>query len=97
MSTSKAAIKATKNKQSAGGDAKGAAPTKKKKKANNVAVGTLGQDKGADDPAEDDDRNYVYRDFSQIYEEDFDVDYEIDQEVLLQVSFTERCLRIVRY
>lgn len=63
------------------------------KRANNVTIGTLGEVKGAEgDGSEnggykvDEDQKYVYRDFSQIPEEDFDVDYEIDQEGLLQVS-----------
>ena len=62
------------------------------KRANNVTIGTLGEVRGAEgDGSEnggyklDDDQKYVYRDFSQIPEEDFDVDYEIDQEGLLQV------------
>ena len=86
MSTAKAAIKAGKKKT---GEDEGP------KKANNVAIGTITEVKAAENdgvsaankPGED--QKYVYRDFSLIPEEDFDVDYEIDQEGLLQVSFTD--------
>jgi hypothetical protein len=55
----------------------------------NVTVGTLEDaknsertDKGNNSNAESD--SYVYCDFAQIEEEEYDVDYEIDQEGLLQ-------------
>ena len=64
--------------------------------AKNVTIGTITEAKsGARDDLESssdkdgvqgDSRPFVYRDFSQIPEEDFDVDYEIDQEGLLLVS-----------
>ncbi len=91
MSTSKAAAKPAKKKT--GDDEKGLLT----KRANNVTIGTLGEVKGAEGEASEswvtrahEDQNYVYRDFSQIPEEDFDVDYEIDQEGLLQVSADAR-------
>jgi hypothetical protein len=93
MSTAKAAMKAGKKKSDEGD--KEISP---KKKANNVTVGTLGEVKGGgegESTAADTDDNYVYRDFSQIPEEDFDVDYEIDQEGLLQVSLTGRSNRVI--
>lgn len=65
---------------------------KSPKRANNVTIGTLGEVKGTEGDGDEhggykseEDQKYVYRDFSQIPEEDFDVDYEIDQEGLLQV------------
>jgi hypothetical protein len=69
-----------------------AAKSKKGASASSGAVvpGTLAQVKSADisenaaKTSEDQPKRYIYRDFSQIPEEDFDVDYEIDQEGLLQ-------------
>ena len=90
MSSAKATSK-TPSKKSAGQD------EKSPKRANNVTIGTLGEVRGAEgDGSEnggyklDQDQKYVYRDFSQIPEEDFDVDYEIDQEGLLQVRLSIR-------
>lgn len=63
------------------------------RKNNNVTVGTITDAKAAENEGTsatdkfNQDQRYVYRDFSQIPEEDFDVDYEIDQEGLLKVSF----------
>ena len=78
MSTAKAA------KKPSGGDDNEKSVAKK---SNNVTIGTLGEVKRAEGDLPADTKKYVYRDFSQIPEEDFDVDYEIDQEGLLQVSF----------
>lgn len=56
--------------------------------SNNVKVGTIQDMKNSerqggqhlkDDNGKKKERPYVYRDFSQIPEKDFDVDYEIDQ------------------
>jgi hypothetical protein len=63
--------------------------TKKDKESKNKIVmpGTLAQVKNADTEAPNESqiaKRYMYRDFSKIPEEDFDVDYEIDQEGLLQ-------------
>ena len=70
--------------------------SKKKKKEESsgnknsaIVAGTLAQVKNADgephkEGDEDQPKRYMYRDFSKIPEEDFDVDYEIDQEGLLQ-------------
>lgn len=87
MSSTKAAAKVTTSSKKSENDEKSRTP----KRANNVTIGTLTEVKGAEgDGSEnggyklDEDQNYVYRDFSQIPEEDFDVDYEIDQEGLLQ-------------
>jgi hypothetical protein len=65
-----------------------AAKAAKNKETKNKIVmpGTLAQVKNADTEAPDESqtKRYMYRDFSKIPEEDFDVDYEIDQEGLLQ-------------
>ena len=57
-------------------------------KPNNVVAGTLEQVK--EDPTERDGSNdssgpdkYVYRDFSRVSEDAFDLDYELDQDGLL--------------
>ena len=65
--------------------------------ATNVTIGTITEAKSGarddlgsssdKDGVQEDPRPFIYRDFSQIPEEDFDVDYEIDQEGLLAVSF----------
>lgn len=73
-------------------------PNKTAKKPNNVTIGTLTEAKAAENEGSsatdrpDEDHRYVYRDFSLIAEEDFDVDYEIDQEGLLQVRRRVWCL-----
>jgi len=64
--------------------------------ATNVTIGTITEAKSGarddigsstdKDGVQEDSRPFIYRDFSQIPEEDFDVDYEIDQEGLLLVS-----------
>jgi hypothetical protein len=65
--------------------------------AKNVTIGTITEAKsGARDDlgsstqkiGDHGDRPYMYRDFSQIPEEEFDMDYEVDQEGLLQVSLS---------
>jgi hypothetical protein len=95
MSKAKEAKKASRKKTEEEDDDDDEDDTEKSsaKKANNVIVGTLGEVKagGEGEPpspgaAAAGDKKYAYRDFSQIPEEDFDVDYEIDQEGLLQVS-----------
>lgn len=52
----------------------------------NVTVGTLEDAKNSErsDNSDKESDNYVYCDFAQIEEEEYDVDYEIDQEGLLQ-------------
>eukprot|EP00429_Kryptoperidinium_foliaceum_P002789 CAMPEP_0176006730 /NCGR_PEP_ID=MMETSP0120_2-20121206/2872_1 /TAXON_ID=160619 /ORGANISM="Kryptoperidinium foliaceum, Strain CCMP 1326" /LENGTH=253 /DNA_ID=CAMNT_0017339477 /DNA_START=96 /DNA_END=854 /DNA_ORIENTATION=+ len=85
--SSKEAIKASKKKKSTGDDE--AAADAPPRPANNVAVGTLVEVKASEGDASSTsgnakDQKYIYRDFSQIPEQDFDVDYEIDQEGLLQ-------------
>jgi hypothetical protein len=92
-SDSDAAAQAPPGEHTSTGDSDNATPVSLPK---NVALGTLIEAKsGARDDLNlltnsggdnDDSRPYVYRDFSQIPEEDCDVDYEIDQEGLLQVS-----------
>ena len=63
---------------------------KKETERKNMAVmtGTLAQVKSShskeESSSDSQPKRYVYRDFCQIYEEDFDVEYEIDQEGLLQ-------------
>jgi hypothetical protein len=52
----------------------------------NVTVGTLEDAKNSDrsDKGSKESESYMYCDFAQIEEEEYDVDYEIDQEGLLQ-------------
>jgi hypothetical protein len=76
-----AAIKASKKKNGDGGSGSTQKIT--------IMPGTLEEVKSSETdgaPASDEaqDKSYFYRDFSKIPEEDFDVDYEIDQEGLLQ-------------
>ena len=71
--------------------AKAAKKDKEQKKTGPVVAGTLAQARissegggGGEAKDEETPKSYIYRDFSQIPEEEFDVDYEIDQEGLLK-------------
>jgi len=63
--------------------------TSRSRLAGNVTVGTIAEARSgapADKDGGDPSRPFMYRDFGHIAEEDFDADYELDQEGLLQVS-----------
>lgn len=63
-------------------------------KPNNVAVGTLIEMKSSESETKissetkehQGDQSYIYRDFSRVSDDDFDVDYEIEQEGLMKVN-----------
>lgn len=84
MSSSKQARGAAKKKPAMGEDG----PSSKR---NNVAVGTLVEVKSPDNERTETKQggekplSYIYRDFGKVNDEDFDVDYEIEQEGLLKV------------